>query len=40
MHQPVPGWLTRVGYDFGHNVLTALAVLALIVVAGLFLVRR
>jgi hypothetical protein len=40
MHQPGPGWLTRVGYDFGHNVLPALAVLALIVVAGIFLVRR
>jgi hypothetical protein len=40
MHQPVPGWLTQVGYDFGHNVLPVLAVLALIVVAGIFLARR
>ncbi len=40
MHQPVPGWLTRVGYDFGHNVLPALAVLAVIVIAGIFLARR
>ena len=28
------------GYDFGHNVLPALAVLAVIVIAGIFLVRR
>ena len=40
MHQPVSGGLTRVGYDFGHNVLPALAVLALIDVAGIFLARR
>jgi len=40
MHQPAPGWLTRIGYDFGHNVLPALAVLAVIVVAGIFLTRR
>ena len=40
MHQPVPGWLTQVGYDFGHNVLPALTVLALIVIAGFFLARR
>ena len=40
MHQPVPGWLTPAGYDFGHNVLPALAVLAVIVIAGIFLVRR
>jgi len=40
MHQPVPGWLTRVGYDFGHNVAPALAVLAVIVVAVIFLARR
>ena len=38
-HQPAPGWLTRTGYDFGHNVFPALAVLALIV-AGIFLARR
>ncbi len=40
MHQPVPGWLTRVGYDFGHNVVPALVVLAVIVAAGIFAVRR
>ena len=40
MHQPVPGWLTRAGDDFGHNVLPALAVLAVIVIAGIFLARR
>jgi hypothetical protein len=40
MHQPVPGWLTRVGYDFGHNVAPALAGLAVIVVAVIFLARR
>ena len=40
MHQPVPGWLTRAGYDFGHNVLPALAVLAVIVLAVIFLARR
>ena len=41
MHQPAPGWLTRIGYDFGHNVLPpALAVLVLIVVAVIFLARR
>jgi len=40
MHQPVPGWLTRAGYDFGHNALPALAVLAVIVLAVIFLARR
>lgn len=40
MHQPVPGWLARVGYDFGHTVASALAVLAVIVVAVIFLGRR
>jgi hypothetical protein len=40
MHQPAPGWLTRVGYDFGHNGLPLLAVLAVIVVAGILLARR
>ena len=40
MHQPVPGWLTRVGYDFGHNVAPALAGLAVMVVAIIFLARR
>ena len=40
MHQPVPGWLTRVGYDFGHDVVPALAVLAVIVVASIFAMRR
>ena len=40
MHQPVPGWLTRAGDDFGHNVLPALAVLAVIVLAVIFLARR
>jgi hypothetical protein len=40
MHQPAPGWLTRAGYDFGHNVLPLLAILAVIVVAGVFLARR
>jgi hypothetical protein len=30
MHQPVPGWLTRIGYYYyyyGHNVAPALAIL-------------
>jgi hypothetical protein len=40
MHQQAPGWLTRVGYDFGHTVIPALAVLAVIVVAVIFLARR
>jgi hypothetical protein len=40
MHQPVPGWLTRLGYDFGHTVAPALAVLAVIVVAVIFLAKR
>ena len=40
MHQPAPGWLTRVGYDFGHNVAPALAGLAVILVAIIFLARR
>ncbi len=40
MHQPAPGWLTRAGYDFGHNALPLLAVLAAIVVAGILLARR
>lgn len=40
MQQPVPGWLTRVGYDYGHNLLPASAVLESIVVAGIFLGRR
>ena len=40
MHQPAPGWLTRAGYDFGHNALPLLAVLAVIVVAGILLARR
>ena len=40
MHQPAPGWLTRAGYDFGHNGLPALAVLAVIVLAVIFLARR
>jgi hypothetical protein len=40
MRQQVPGWLAQAGYDFGHDVLPVLAVLALIVVAGIFLVRR
>jgi hypothetical protein len=40
MHQPVPGWLTRVAYDYGHNVVPALAVPAVIVVAIIFLARR
>jgi hypothetical protein len=40
MHQPVPGWLTRIGYDFGHNAVPALAVLAVIAVAVTFLARR
>jgi len=35
-----PGWLTRIGYDFGHNVAPALAILAVIVVAVIFLARR
>ena len=39
-HQPAPGWLTRAGYDFGHTVLPLLAILAVIVVAGIFLARR
>lgn len=39
MHQPVPGWLTRVGYDFGHAMGPVLAVLA-VIVAGIFAVRR
>jgi hypothetical protein len=30
----------RAGYDFGHNGLPLLAVLAAIVVAGILLVRR
>jgi hypothetical protein len=30
--EPVPGWVTRVGHDFGH----LLVVLALIVVAIIF----
>jgi hypothetical protein len=40
MHQPVPGWPTQLGYEFGHNVLPVLAVLALIAVVGIFLARR
>ncbi len=40
VHQPVPGWLTRIGYDFGHNVAPALAVLTVIVVAVILLARR
>ena len=40
MHQPAPGWLARAGYDFGHTVVPALAVLAVIVVAVIFLARR
>jgi len=40
MRQQVPGWLAQAGYDFGHDVLPVLALLALIVVAGIFLVRR
>ena len=40
MHQPAPGWLTRAGYDFGHNGLPLLAVLAVIVVAGILLFAR
>jgi hypothetical protein len=40
MHQPVPGWLTRTGYDFGHTAVPALAILAVIVVAVTFLARR
>ena len=40
MHQPVPGWLSRVAYDYGHNVVPTLAVLAVIVVAIIFLARR
>jgi hypothetical protein len=36
----VPGWLTRAGYDFGHNALPALAVLAVIVLVVIFLARR
>ena len=39
MRQPVPGWLTRVGYDFGHLV-PALAGLAVIVIAVMFLASR
>jgi hypothetical protein len=38
--KPVPEWVTRVGYDFGHMVLPALAVLAVIVMAGIFLARK
>jgi hypothetical protein len=37
MRQPVPGWLTRLGYDFGHEVVPAIAVLAVAFVAGMFL---
>jgi hypothetical protein len=40
MHQPAPGWLTRAGYDFGHNGLPLLAVLAVIAVAGILLLAR
>jgi len=40
MHQPVPGWPTQLGYEFGRNVLPVLAVLALIAVVGIFLARR
>ena len=40
IHQPVPGWPTQLGYEFGHNVLPVLAVLALIAVVGIFLARR
>lgn len=40
MHQPAPGRLTRAGYDFGHNVLPLPAVLAVTIVAGIFLARR
>jgi hypothetical protein len=38
MRQPVPGWLTRIGYDVGH-LAPALAVLAVLVVA-VILARR
>jgi hypothetical protein len=40
MHQPVPGWLTRVSYDLGHNVAPALAALVIIVVACIVLARK
>jgi hypothetical protein len=39
MHQPVPGWLTRIGYDIGHAA-PALAVLTVIAVAVILLARR
>jgi hypothetical protein len=39
-HQPVPGWLARAGYDFGHNVAPALIILAIGFVAVLALMRR
>jgi hypothetical protein len=39
-HQPVPGWLTRAGYDFGHNVAPALIILVIGFVVVLALIRR
>ena len=39
-HEPVPGWLTRVGHDFGHNMAPALIILAIGFIAVLALMRR
>ncbi len=40
MNQPVPGWLTRISYDFGHDVFPVLAVLAVVVIAGIVPLAR
>jgi hypothetical protein len=39
-HEPTPGWLTRVAYDFGHNVAPALIILAIGFFAVLALMMR
>jgi hypothetical protein len=39
-HEPVSGWVTRAGYDFGHSVAPALIILAIGFFAVLALMRR
>ena len=39
-HEPAPGWLTHVAYDFGHNVAPALIILAIGFFAVLALMMR
>jgi hypothetical protein len=38
--EPVPGWVTRAGYDLGHMVLPELIVVAIIFFAVLAVIRR